>query len=76
MAEKPHPLGLSNEAGNAVNKVLADQKAAEEKANAPKDDRPEDVPAVIAQIVQDYSKPGEEKPKEEKKKRFGFRKRD
>jgi hypothetical protein len=65
---KPHPLGLSPEAGNAVTNLLKEQREAEARANAPKQpDKPEDVKTVVARIVEDYSQgsppaePAEEK---------------
>ena len=71
--DKPHPLGLSPEAGNAVTKLLKEQQEAEERANAPKDNKPEDVKTVVARIVEDYSS-GEPptSPKPEKKERRGL----
>ena len=54
--DKPHPLGLSPEAGNAVTNLIKEQREAEARANAPKDNKPEDVGTVVARIVEDYSK--------------------
>jgi hypothetical protein len=74
--EKPHPLGLSPEAGNAVTKLLKEQQEAEARANAPKDNKPEDVKAVVARIVEDYSSGEPATPPEpEKKERRGFLRR-
>ncbi|HEY8202624.1 MAG TPA: hypothetical protein VII47_14890 [Actinomycetota bacterium] len=53
--DKPHPLGLSPEAGNAVTNLLKEQREAEARAKAPKDNKPEDVKTVVARIVEDYS---------------------
>ena len=66
--DKPHPLGLSPEAGNAVTNLIKEQREAEARANAPKDNKPEDVGTVVARIVEDYSEgPPPAAPEPEKK---------
>ena len=76
--EKPHPLGLDAEAGNAVANLVKEQREAAARANAPKQpDKPEDIKTVVSRIVQDYSKdtppPAPQADKPEKKGRRLFR---
>jgi hypothetical protein len=66
--DKPHPLGLSQEAGNAVARLLKEQQEERERANAPKSNQPEDVKTVVARIVEDYSKAPESTSSDPEKK--------
>ena len=71
--DKPHPLGLSPEAGNAVTNLMKEQREAEARANAPKQDKPEDVGTVVARIVEDYSKetpPSTDQPEKKGRRRI------
>lgn len=54
--DRPHPLGLDAEAGNAVANLIKEQREAAARANAPKQpDKPEDIKTVVSRIVDDYS---------------------
>ncbi|MGH2720953.1 MAG: hypothetical protein ACRDJO_05040 [Actinomycetota bacterium] len=73
--DKPHPLGLTADDGKAVTRILQEQRDAEAKANAPKDNRPENVKEIVAKIVEEGRNPQPDPPAGKKQRRFGFLKR-
>ena len=67
--DKPHPLGLDSESGNAVANLIKEQREAAARANAPKQpNKPEDIKTVVSKIVEDYSKGTPAPPSEPEKK--------
>jgi hypothetical protein len=73
--DKPHPLGLSADDGQAVSRILQEQRDAEAKANAPKDNRPENVKEIVSKIVEEGRNPQPEPSPKKKEGRFGFLRR-
>jgi hypothetical protein len=73
--EKPHPLGLSADDGQAVTRILQEQRDAAAKANAPKDNRPENVKEIVAKIVEEGRNPKPDPPARKKEGRFSFLRR-
>ena len=74
--DKSHPLGLSADDGEAVTRILQEQRDAAAKANAPKDNRPENVKEIVAKIVEEGRNPKPDPGPRKKQGRFRFLKRD
>jgi hypothetical protein len=67
-ADKPHPTGISASDGEAVARLMQEQREAAARAKAPKSDKPEDVNEIISNIVAEGKKEQPEAPAKEEKK--------